>query len=1501
MAIGISSNSKWSSSIWNKTEFGLLVMLCIFFVGKSQAQLRINEVLASNASVNIDKADSAYSDWIEIYNGGTAEVNLGGYYLTDNFDNVQKWQFPTGTMIAAQGYLLVWCDDKGSGGLHTNFKLSADGEQVGLYSPTKEVVDTLSFGAQFVDVSYGRLPQDPSQFRFFLKPTPEAPNNTEAFTGYANQPEILTLGGFFNAPLQVEITQDLGGKVHYTLDGSEPTASSPIYSGAISISKTTVLRARIIQDGLMPGKIVTETYFINEGFDKHQLPVVSLATDAANFWDSKKGIYTQTFKPDWEVPVNIELFENNGSDRAAFNEAAGVKINGLYSWQLPQKMLGVYFKKQYGEGKLSYQLFFDNARSTFDNFALRASGNDWSNTLFRDGLVQQACRRGNTNLELMAFRPCVVYVNGAFLGIHNIREKVDDDYISSNKGIKKGTFDMIEGGDYAETGDFAAWDSLSALTKTDLSQQANFDSLSNCFDVENFTDYIVTELYSKNTSISHNTMAWKPKGSGKWRWVLMDTDRGFFGYGGDLLSYYMDKTVWPLAKMMKNASYKTYLCQRIANQLFTTFNPITVLKQIDEHQKDIAEVMPQHIARWLGTTSSYGDAMPSLTYWYNEVEKLRTFASGRPELVLQDLMNYGCEKPATLSLSSYPDNACTWLFNQMKVDEATWFGRYPQNMPITLTAVKKAGYDFKGWRENKLVEFIPKESTWSYLDDGTNQGTAWKEMTFDDSAWKSGNAPLGYSISNIRTIVSYGSSSSNKYITTYFRKHFTVDTPLSDIVSLKMNVQRDDGAVVYLNGKKILSTNMPATEINYKTLAPYACGDLAGTSYLTFNVPVADLQSGDNVFAVEVHQAAVSSSDLAFDLQFLAETKESTTTYFSTDETCSFSLQGDRSITAVYASNGQNLVPDSINSNMVFYKARSPYIVPNDVYIKAGATLTIEPGVQVWMAPQTHFFVHGSIHAQGLPTDSILFRLNPAYGTDKSWGALCFIHATDTTRLSYLELRDATNGPKAYNCVAAISAFDAVLRMDHILLKDIDSNPIAARYSDVKLTNSDIHSEVLGDLINVKYGKGAIDNCRFVGNRFPDTDGIDFDGVKGGTIHNVSITNFEGSNSDAVDLGERSTGVRIDSLTVYNITDKGVSVGQRSSAILTNSIIVKTTLGAGVKDSSSIAVDHCTFYGVATPIACYEKVFGRAGGNAMVTNSILSNSYDQTILCDDKSQVYVAHSISDNDTLPAGHSNIFGDPGFVAPGLYDLRLRQPYSPTIGSTLVPVAPIPEIAIAEICYNTSNLPGRTEYLRLYNPGDKGRDISGYTLSKAVELVFPQGCVIPAHGSVYVAKNKASLSAFDLNAELFEWSKGSLANEGEAICLSDSLGLAVDQVVYSPSAPWPDIMVNGETMTLVLSDYTADNHLAKYWQVKSYPTSVNSVLDSRHYFTLNSRLGTLTMHLPDGVSTPLEVYALTGQKIISTHVTDGQIVNLSSCGQKVLMVSVFGKVEKVAIFGK
>ncbi|MDP6545117.1 MAG: lamin tail domain-containing protein [Phycisphaerae bacterium] len=170
------------------------------------------------------------------------------------------------------------------------------------------------------------------------------------------------------------------------------------------------------------------------------------------------------------------------------------------------------------------------------------------------------------------------------------------------------------------------------------------------------------------------------------------------------------------------------------------------------------------------------------------------------------------------------------------------------------------------------LTLIGKGSSWKYLDDGSDQGTAWRGRSFDDSAWAFGPAQLGYGDGDENTVVSYGGDSGNKYITTYFRHEFDVDNAWA-FTDLTINVQRDDGAVVYLNGQEIARSSMPSGGIDYLTKASAASSE---TEFFEYHKdPTGILVEGNNVLTVEIHQIALTSSDISFDLELIGDTSTS--------------------------------------------------------------------------------------------------------------------------------------------------------------------------------------------------------------------------------------------------------------------------------------------------------------------------------------------------------------------------------------------------------------------------------------------------------------------------------------------------------------------------------------------------------------------------------------------------------------------------------------------------
>jgi hypothetical protein len=1491
-----------------------LFLLLLLISGTTYGQLYINEFMASNTGVIVDPDYRQSADWIELYNDGTLAVNLNGYFLTDNLSKSNKWRI-TNITIAPKGFVLFWADSKDSAN-HTSFNLNATMEQIGLYKPDLSVVDTLSYELQDPNISKGRKTDGSNEWSLFPRPTPGASNNTITYTGIVkSDPSFSLPGGIYTGAISLEIKTIFGGDVLYTLDGTEPDQKSQVASAPISITGNMVVRARISKPGQILGPVNTNTYLIDTENKITRLPVVCLSSNPDNFWAADSGIYVQrNFKPEWEIPVNVELFENDGRKGAAFNLKAGVKVNGLYSWQLPEKMLGIYFRKEYGAGKLEYPLIFDKSRKTFDTFALRASGSDWGNTMFRDGMIQTATVE-NTNLDNSGFRACVVYINGQYMGIHNIREKIDEDYIVGNRGMTGGTFDMIEetdAGHFAETGDLKANEYFLSLTAKDLTNQVNYDAVAAEMDILEFTELVCSEIYSGNSSIGHNLMKWKPKESGKWKWILMDFDRGFYDASNQMISFYMNEDGWPLKDLMKNQDFKKQFGRKLSDLLFTTFNSNRMIAQIEEHKKAIEAEMPNHVNRWAGTsgTGNYSSikAISSVDYWLTEVEKLKTFAQSRPGIILDDLANYGFQSPVPVTVSTYPVNSGNLTFNGLKIPVNVCSGGYPKGEQIKLIAEAKAGYRFLGWKANPDSLLVSREQIWKYSDTGTDMGASWKNSDFNDSEWKSGQAKLGYGDGDEKTVISFGADDNNKQITSYFRKSFELNSK-QKVNGLSFLLECDDGAVVYLNGNEILRYNMPAGVIGYETKAATAISGSDESDFHTFLIGSEFLANGKNIIAVEVHQSGATSSDVGFDLELSAIMTVSGN-YLSTAKELVVNPQSALNVSAIFEGDGKCILPSEISGVMTLQKACSPYVVPDNVNIASTGKLIIEPGVEIWMSEGISISSWGSIKANGTKSEPVIFRSNPQ-SLEKKWGNISIKNANDTISFRNVIIENASEGTNPVRDIAALAIANSKVILDGVYIENVYKNPINVYNSQTTFANSRIHSDYPGvDLINIKMGKISMSNCEFIGNTGADSDAIDFGDMSEGnsSVRNCYFHDFDGFNADAVDLGDRAKNIIIDGILAYNIQDKGVSIGQRSSAKITNSVFINCGMGTGMKDSSNVMIDHCTYYGNLYAIANYQKHPGDAGANAFITNSVLSNSYESGYLSDEYSSLSISNSSDDTEKLPDGKSNLFGNPFFTNPAIYDFSLLSG-SPLIGAATngnigaklkLPVIPL-SVMISEIAYLTDPNAEDLEFIGLYNPGNSPLPLDSCRFSEGVTFIFPEGSLIEAKGKLYITSNAASEFWNNCGFSVYQWESGRLADEGEKIQLVNKYGKVIDQVIYDNKTPWP--VPKNSQQGITLTRFDVDNHFGEYWKLHSIDEMVGvPVLPNSKSLVVypNPATNKITISAEGKANSEVEIYSALGQLVKSTKLNhDGSItIEVSEFQKGIYLVKVRELTMKILI---
>lgn len=490
-------------------------------------------------------------DWLELRNTGGASYDLTGHSLTDDDGKPSKWTFPPGTTIPANGYLLVFCDNRSEANgatadhLHANFGLSSEGGVLSLYQGTTLLDQAVYPGGQTPHQSYGRSATG-SNWVFLDVASPLAANDGPEAIDKCRKPNTYAAdgvtpisGGFYDGTQTVVlITSTAGATIRYTLDGSAPVATSMVYSGPLTIHSLdgqtgTVLRARAFKSGWVPSKTTTRTFLIGQHPAIKTLPAMVMTGDNQRVWYDDTGIlsiqggtYDEDgfWHPDSPHSYNIPNLSGVPSERPVYLEYmhsdavtpgfslnAGVRLS-ISDWTAPRARFdspydspwnprnyeqkpsfNLFFRGIYGNSKLDYPLLpgYDVVR--FDHLRLRGGKNDISNPHITDEL----CRRMFTAMghEGAIGSWCTLYVNGSFKGYYNLCERVREPFLQEHYG-SHAAWDVIYNGDVESGTDEAFHALLYTDLERDLSVQANYDIVRSKLDIENACDYYLLKIYS---------------------------------------------------------------------------------------------------------------------------------------------------------------------------------------------------------------------------------------------------------------------------------------------------------------------------------------------------------------------------------------------------------------------------------------------------------------------------------------------------------------------------------------------------------------------------------------------------------------------------------------------------------------------------------------------------------------------------------------------------------------------------------------------------------------------------------------------------------------------------------------------------------------------------------------------------------------------------------------------------------------------------------------------
>ena len=595
--------------------------------------------------------------------------------------------------------------------LHSNFKISSEGETILITSIDGTIIDSLNTGQLQSDISIGRI-NDGQDYGMFLEPTPGESNGGEAVLGVLSDLIFSNESGFYSDSfISISInTYDDGASVHYTLDGSEPTVNSFLYISPVSIQENTVIKAASFKDGWLPSPIKTNTFIFED--QNNNLPAMFLSTDPDNFFDYNDGIYEMgpnaspdyphfgaNFWEDWEKPIFVEILE---TDNTYYSSPAGVKIFGGWSRGQAQKSLSLFARGQYSNNEFNYRFFPDLEIEKFQSLVLRNSGNDWNFTMLRDGYATGLFK--DVDIDIQNYRPMLVYLNGEFWGLYNLREKLNEHFIASHHPVDPDEIDLIEVQN-ANQGTMNNYNELIGyLSQSNMADPAVYDSISKWIDVDNHINYNIAQIFIDNRDWPGNNIKfWRPQDiGGKWRWMLYDTDFSFgvpwmgLGYNFNTLQFAVEENGpdWPnppwstflFRKLLENSNYQQRFINIFCDRFNTIFTSENMVNRLDSIATNIEDIIPVHQNKWPESANN----------WDYHVQIVRDFAQFRSEYMREYLESFFNLSNLT-EAGFYSTPGGKIKINTIIPESNSWIGEYYTDIPIRVEAIPDTGFVFVGW------------------------------------------------------------------------------------------------------------------------------------------------------------------------------------------------------------------------------------------------------------------------------------------------------------------------------------------------------------------------------------------------------------------------------------------------------------------------------------------------------------------------------------------------------------------------------------------------------------------------------------------------------------------------------------------------------------------------------------------------------------------------------------------------------------------------------------
>ena len=812
-----------------------VVLLAVAMPG--HAQLVINEIMQSNVECIMDDIKEFPDSWVELYNPTDADINLKDYKIGTKLKESKAWQLPDKT-VAAKGFVIIYCDKEGKedNRLHADFRLESGKGCVVYLFTNKEIVDSLPYvdnkplvKMPAPDVAFGCKTDGASEWGYQLTPTPGKPNTGEICKAkqILGAPVFSVPGRVVNygqKSISVELSLPEGAPkeayITYTTDGSEPTATGKKYTEAFHITKSTAIRAKVFCEGWLSPMSTAQSYIFHAR--KMTVPIFSIQTDDRYLNDKEIGLFANNNSKedkklhDWRRPVNVEFFPEEGAP-SAINQPGETRIQGGQSRANALKSMVFYANKRFDPDhkRYSYEFFPDQKPGVteFKSFSLRDGGNDFGDLYFRDLIIQRTMGP-NVDLDWQAGHTAVLYINGEYMGMLNIRERSNEDNIYSNyDGLedvdeveiaheKENNQDMFI--EELKEGDDVFYQAFKEFYSQKGHTLAEYEEW---MDVSEYLNIMVMNLFYGNIDFpGNNIVFWRPNDDAKvdlpkrWRFIVKDTDFGLGLYGRksdyntiDLLynpsEHSSDNWAFtePATRLIKNMLEDKDILKMFIDKCCVYMGDFMNAKgtgaTIDAIKAEALEEFVAHCAKyptWGGSSrdeinNKFNDAKKWLAgyteqgWWGGQ----STTYLPRTDYFLQHMSSQwklGTAVKLTINKTGQ-DVAIT--VNGIKLSGKTFEGKFFPNRELVITGTAPEGKVVTGWK----------------LSGGKNEEIAGSELTLNMTTSELTIEPILGDAAGIQTIESSAS---------------TIDhSDIYDLLGNKVKTPQT-GRIYIQNGKKLL-------------------------------------------------------------------------------------------------------------------------------------------------------------------------------------------------------------------------------------------------------------------------------------------------------------------------------------------------------------------------------------------------------------------------------------------------------------------------------------------------------------------------------------------------------------------------------------------------------------------------------------------------------------------------------------------------------------------------